>query len=122
MNARRKGLAYVNEVKSILKRTGHIIEGPAHSILWTTRGSIAVHTDFFGVWDLISFHPDQGYRFHQISTDQNKSTKIKEIAKLKMSGYVWGRTKVKNAVAYRRYWVDADGHTEEIETLYLKGG
>lgn len=117
---RAKGLKFVREVKEILKRLGHEVEGPGHAVLKLPSGFVPVHSDFFGVFDLISFHPDHGFRFHQVSTDQHRSEKAREIAKKNMNGTVWGRCKMQNRVAYRTYYVAVDGHTEESETYYLK--
>ncbi len=118
-SSRAKGLSYVREVKEILKRLGHEVDGPMHKVMRLPSGFVPVHTDIFGVWDLISFDK-LGYHFHQVTTDHNRTVKIGAILDKGMSGQVWGRCKEGNRVAYRTYYVYFNGQTEKLETYYLK--
>lgn len=91
-NARAKGLGFCREVKKILEAMGHEVEGPGYATAFFQGATHAIHRDYFGIWDLISFY-ENVYYFHQVSTIENKSTKIKSIQGKKMLGFVWIRSK-----------------------------
>lgn len=132
MNQRNKGLSFVREVKSILQYLGHETEGPGYLIITVPRDidfngvtrriltPVQTHKDYFGAFDLISWDPKvKKFAFHQVSTDDKRSQKIKAILAKGMAGNVWGRTKDGHRVMYRTYFVSKEGEVTEGETYYL---
>ena len=109
MNNRAKGLSYCREVRKILEGMNYIVEGPGYKPLWTGKGMSAVHSDFFGVFDLISFNTSspEGFIFHQVSDISHKSEKIKAIQSNNMPGWVWCRVPSR-PVSYRVFIVNGD--------------
>jgi hypothetical protein len=127
-DSRGKGLAFVREVKTILQSLGHETEGPAYFLIHTPKVTpmgekiiipVQCHKDFFGIWDLISWHKVYGVAFHQVSIYEKRQTKINEIIKKGMSGNVWGRCKQGRNVTYRTYSIDKEGKVTEEETYFL---
>lgn len=125
--SRSKGLNFVREGKLILQRLGHLTEGPGYIIVHIPKFiegqkimvPVQSHRDFFGVYDLISFHPEYGFAFHQFTTLDNKQTKINALIKKGMKGNVWCRCKENNKVMYRTWFVDSGEEVSEGETYYL---
>ncbi len=107
MNARAKGLAACREVKKILQGMGYQVDGPSYGIAFFGGKSVAVHRDFFGCLDLISYKGGQ-YWGHQVTDLNNKSKKIKALAEANIEAWVWCRTKVKNKVQYRVFLRDIE--------------
>jgi len=93
MNNRQKGLQYVREVRRIMEKKGNIVEGPMYRPAFIKGKSRAVHSDFFGLFDLISYNPKNfdTFSFHQVSLNEKRSEKIKAILKAGVSGFFWGR-------------------------------
>ena len=75
---------------------------------------IAIHQDYFGLFDLISFC-DGRYYFHQISNLENKAAKVKAIQARKMSGWVWTRYDEGRKVS-----VECDGSVNEMEARFRR--
>ncbi len=120
---KKRGLAYVSEVKKILLSRGFEVEGPAFRRVWfpDKSGKMKIkvaHVDFFGLFDLISYRPEAGYEFHQVSILPNKSKKEKAILRRGHRGFLWLRTKQNRNVIYRIFRIEKE--TEEIETVLLK--
>ncbi len=115
MNSRKKGLSYVHEVKKILRGMEHQVEGPGFKPAFFGGKLSVVHSDYFDVWDLISFNGDE-FIFHQVSTLSNKSAKIKAIKDKMMPGWVWTRTE--KPVGYRIFQVDWKGKVTEAKAIY----
>ncbi len=89
-SARAKGLDYVREGKRILEGLNHTVEGPGYGVAYYNNRMNPIHRDYFGCFDLISFH-DGIYYGHQFTTLTNKSAKIKAIQKAQLTGWVWCR-------------------------------
>jgi hypothetical protein len=104
MNTRQKGLNYVREVRKILESMGHIVEGPGYALAFFDNRMQAIHRDYFGIFDLISWDGIQLIG-HQVSDIHNKSTKIKEIQGQQMSGWVWARGKKGRKVEWQLFIV-----------------
>jgi hypothetical protein len=114
MNKRQKGLYFVREVKKILEGIGHEVEGPGYKAVWMGNRSVVVHSDYFGIYDLISYC-DGVYYFHQISDIHNKSAKIKAIQKKNHKGWVWSRFSAEDRrVGYRIFFVSDEVTEGEV--------
>lgn len=116
-SARSKGLDYTREVKKILEGIGHIVQGTMFKTVFFNGHLSPVHSDFFSCFDLMSF---DGKIFigHQVSTEANKSAKIKSIQEAKLPGWVWCRfTDDDEKVGYQVYIVDKD-EVKECEMVY----
>jgi len=107
---RSKGLAYIREVRKILEVHGHTCEGPGYAPMWTPKGMIACHRDYFDVWDLLSFTDTNGIHGHQVCTKDNKLRNVKKIQAVGLSGYLWVRLP---GGKYDKYWVEKDKITIE---------
>ena len=126
MQTRHKGLAFVQEVKVILQGLGNETEGPGflikHIAKYIEGKKIIVpvqcHKDFFGVFDLISWHPEHGFAFHQVSIDEKRQEKINALIEKGVNGNVWGRCHQGNSIMYRIYHVKNEKVTEG-EIYYL---
>ncbi len=116
MNARKKGIGYIREVRKILEGMGAVVWGPGYKPMWIKSGSMVVHEDYFNIWDLISYQYGH-YEFHQVSTLHNKSAKIKAIQTAGMPGWVWSR--VDNPIGYRIFKVDSAGNVAETEMMFV---
>jgi len=113
---RAKGLDNVREVRKILEGIGHIVEGPGYGVAYYNARMNPIHKDFFGCFDLMSF--DGFYHGHQVSTKENKSTKIKVLQEAKLPGWVWCRfTDDDGKVGYQVYIVDG-AKVIEAEMVY----
>ena len=115
-NARAKGLGFCREVKGLLEGMGHQVEGPGFKSAYFGGKVNAVHSDYFGVFDLFSFD-GQEFIGHQISTLENKATKIRQIQALKMPGWVWGRFSEARRVGYRLFMINSE-KVEEGEIIW----
>ncbi len=116
-SSRAKGLDYVREVKRILEGLDHIVEGPGYGVAYFNKRMNPIHRDYWGVFDLMSFC-DEKYYGHQVSTAQNKSTKIKALQEAKLPGWVWCRfTDEEGSVGYQVYVVEKD-QVVEMEMVY----
>lgn len=115
MNARKKGLSYVHEVKKLLLAMSHQVEGPGFKPAFFGGKLSVVHSDFFDCFDLISFDGKE-YFGHQVSTLSNKSAKVKAIKAKNMPGWVWARTD--KPVGYRIFQVDRKGKVTEAKAIY----
>jgi hypothetical protein len=114
VNNRQKGLFYVREVKKILQGMNHEVEGPGYKAVWMGNRSVVVHADYFGIFDLISYH-DGIYTFHQVSDLHNKSSKIKAIQKKNFKGWVWSRFSAEDRrVGYRIFFVSDEVTEGEV--------
>ena len=109
MNNRQKGLQYVREVKKILEREGFIIDGPFYRPIFIHGKSSAVHSDLFGVFDLVAFFPaNKMFSFHQVSLDERRAEKIKAILNMGMFGFFWGRGIENRRVYYKKYIIEPE--------------
>ena len=116
-SARAKGLDFVREVRKILEGMGHAVEGPGYGVAFYNAKMNPVHKDFFGVFDLLSFD-GKSYIGHQVSTEANKSAKIKTIQEAKLPGWVWCRfTDDDGFVGYAVYEITGSTITEH-EMVY----
>lgn len=88
MNAREKGIARVREVRKILEGMGHTCEGPGYKPLWIGNRSIPVHSDFFGVGDIISWDGKQ-LILHQVTGKSNKAIHVKVIQEKGIPCWLW---------------------------------
>ncbi len=103
-NRRKQGLNNVREVKKILEGIGHTVEGPGYGVAFYNHRMNPIHRDFFSVFDLMSY---DGSKFigHQVSTEVNKSAKIKAIQESNLPGWVWCRYSEDGTVGYKVYEV-----------------
>ncbi len=121
---RPKGLEYVGEVKKILERNGCQVEGPGYKLRWFPKkggglsGPFYVHTDYFGLYDLISFREDLGFMFHQVSIIEEKSRKVGAMLEAKKGGWFWGRVMDGKKAAFKTFVVE-DGTAKEREGVIL---
>ena len=116
-STRAKGLDFVREVRKILEGMGHTVEGPGYGVAYYNAKMNPVHKDFFRVFDLISFD-GKSYIGHQVSTEANKSTKIKAIQEANLPGWVWCRfTDDDGFVGYAVYEIMGSTITEH-EMVY----
>lgn len=113
MNSRAKGLSFCNEVKKILEGVGHEVDGPFFKAKWFNGKTNPVHCDLFDVFDLCS-HFKGDYYFHQVSTLDNKATKIKALQAKDLPGWVWCRVS-NGRVFYRIFIVKPNKDIEEAE-------
>ena len=110
MNARSKGLGLVRQVKIRLRNLGYLVEGPGYSTKFFNGRMNAVHSDFFGVYDLMAYR--LGFiTGHQVSTLSNKASKCKNLKDNGLAGYVWCHVERGD---WRIWFVDTDGQEEEI--------
>ncbi len=112
MNSRKKGLARVREVRKILEGIGHQVEGPDYSLAYFQGRMQAIHRDYFGVGDLISFFEGQ-YMLHQVTDLPNKSRHINSILEKKLPCWVWCFVSEKRKTWYRVFMVDTKGEISE---------
>lgn len=111
-SARQKGIDFTREVRKILEGIGHTVEGPGYGLAFYAGKMNPCHKDFFGTFDLISF---DGEKFigHQVSTEANKSVKIKLLQGKKLPGWVWCRfSNEEKGAGYEVYEVDGEVITE----------
>jgi hypothetical protein len=102
MNARKKGLQRVHEVRRILEGLGHVCEG--------------IHRDYFSIADLISYSPDdKEFILHQVTDLKNKAIHIKMIQDSELPAWVWCR--LEGRVGYRVFFVTQD-KVEEGEAVF----
>lgn len=118
-SARSKGLDFCREVKGILKGMGHGVEGPGYATAFFQGTIHPIHRDYFGLFDLISFFEGQ-YFFHQVSTIENKSTKIKSIQAKGMAGWVWCRVNEDNQTGFDVFEVYSDFTVEKEMRYFIK--
>ena len=116
MNARQKGLKFVHEVAGILSSMGETTEGPGFKSCFFGGRMSVVHSDYFGLFDLISWDGAE-YRFHQVSTLSNKAAKLRAIRDRMMPGWIWCR--VSDPVGYRIFKVDWKGEVTETEMKFI---
>ncbi len=122
MNTRAKGLQNVREVKKILEGLGHKTEGPGYKTVFFNGRLSPVHSDFFGVFDLISFD-GKSYLGHQVSTEANKTTKIREVKGSKLPGWVWCRfSDEERGAGYEVWMVNGDEVIESEMTYGIRRG
>lgn len=112
MNAREKGIARVREVKKLLQGMGYLIEGPGYKPLWIGTRSVPVHSDFFGVGDLISYFEGK-FILHQVTDLKNKAKHVKIAQEAHIPAWIWSRAKEGGKVFYRLFMVDIEGKIEE---------
>ena len=118
INLRAKGLGFCREVKGILQGMGHIVEGPGFKSLFFGGRVNAVHSDYFGCFDLISFDKNTGkFIFHQVSDLKNKARKVHEIQNAQMNGWMWARINKGRRIGYRLFIVTSDS-VEEGEVIF----
>jgi hypothetical protein len=120
-NPRQKGLSFCREVKKILEAMGHETEGPGYSTAFFGGALHLIHSDYFGLFDLISFFEGK-YFFHQVSTIGHKSEKIKAIQKKGMNGWVWLRVNEENQVGFDVFEVYPDTIIEKEMRYFVKKG
>ena len=119
-SARSKGLDYVREVRKILEGIGHTVEGPGYGLAYYGGKMNPIHRDFFGCFDLMSFD-GKYYLGHQVSTEINKSTKIKTIQEAKLPGWVWCRFSDEDkGTGYEVWKVNGDEITESEMTYGIR--
>ena len=114
---RAKGLDFVREVRKILEGIGHTVEGPGYGVAFYNAKMNPIHRDFFGVFDLMSFN-GQSYLGHQVSTEANKSTKIKAIQEAKLLGWVWCRFSDEDRGAGYEVWMINGNQIIESQMTY----
>ena len=114
---RAKGLSFCREVRKILEGMNHIVEGPGYATAFFQGAVHPIHRDYFGLFDLISFYENK-YYFHQVSTIKNKTTKIKAIQGMGMTGWVWCRVTEDNQTGYDIFIIDGP-IIEEKEMRYF---
>ena len=116
-SARSKGLNFTREVRRILEGIGHTVEGPGYGLAYYNAKMNPVHKDFFGVFDLISFD-GKSYIGHQVSTETNKSAKIKAIQEAKLPGWVWCRFSDEDRGTGYEVWRVFGDTVEDSEITY----
>ncbi len=114
---RAKGLDLVREVKGILQGLGHRTEGPGYSLAFYNGKMNPIHQDYFACFDLISYDGQQ-FIGHQVSTEANKSTKIKAIQEAKLPGWVWLRFSDEDRGAGYEVWMVNGDQITESEMTY----
>jgi hypothetical protein len=115
MNNRQKGLALVRDVKHILEQTGHTVEGPGYKSLFIKGKIVAVHSDFFGCFDLLSAGKDTMIYGHQVCSAENKTRNAKKIFDAGFNGDLWCYDGPRKG--FSRYWVHEDNGQMHIEEL-----
>lgn len=116
MNSRQKGLAGVREVKKILEKQGSRVTNPAYRPLFVGGHMIAVHCDFFGLFDLISLDNEGELHGHQVTVcPEHKSQKIKALKDAKAPGKVWIKYPKKEGPPgrWKAFYVDFNGGVTE---------
>lgn len=115
MNTRQKGLFWVREVRKLLEGMNHVVEGPGYKTAFFNNRIQPVHSDYFGIFDLISF---DGTHFigHQVSDLSHKAEKVKAIQQKKMKGWVWSR--VSNGKVFYRIFIVEPDKVEEAEIIW----
>lgn len=132
---RQKGLQYVREVREILERDRCEVEGPGYGLRFfgnkKSQGNlrkeggeqktrpVLVHADYFKHFDLISYRPDLGYIFHQVSILEEKSRKVDDLIQANMPGWIWGRFYEGVKVAFRIFSVRDTTVIERGEVIFL---
>ena len=116
-SARSKGLNFTREVRRILEGMGHIVEGPGYGLAYYGGKMNPIHRDFFGVFDLMSFD-GQTYFGHQVSTEANKATKIREVKESNLPGWVWCRFSNEEKGTGYEVWRIFGDIVEESEMTY----
>jgi len=119
MNSRAKGLSFCREVRKILEGMDHEVEGPGYATAFFQGALHPIHRDYFSLFDLISFFEGK-YYFHQVSTIENKSTKIKAIQAKGMAGWVWLRVTEDNQTGYDIFIIDGVIIEEKEMRYFLK--
>ena len=114
MNARAKGLQWVREVKKLLEGMGHVVEGPGYSVAFYQGRMNAIHRDYFGIADLISYHQGIFY-LHQITDLHNKSSHVKTIQASGLPCWLWCR--VKGSLDHKIFFL-RNGKIEEGEIKF----
>jgi hypothetical protein len=117
MNARKKGLNYVREVRKILEAMNHQVEGPGYGVAFFAGRMLPIHRDYWGIFDLISFNGE--FHGHQVSTLSNKAVKVKAIRDKMFPGWVWCRVNKANRVGYRVFQIDSFGIVEDNEMQFI---
>jgi hypothetical protein len=122
MKSRQKGLILVREVRKILEGMGEKVEGPGYGVAFFNDRMNPIHKDFFGVFDLMSFRPNcKKFTGHQVSTEHNKSTKIKALQDAKLPGWVWCRFSDEDRGAgFEVYFVDGENVTQAEMTYGIR--
>ncbi len=118
-STRSKGLGFTHEVKRILEGMQHNVDGPFYKSAFFNGKINAVHFDIFGCFDLISY---DGLQFigHQVSTEANKSAKIKAIQEANLPGWVWTRYSEDGTVGYKVYEIMGETITEHEMTYGIR--
>ena len=112
MNAREKGLARVREVRKVLEGLGYTCEGPGYSVAFFAGRMQAIHRDYFGVGDLISYSGGK-FILHQVTDLKNKAKHVRLIQEARLPCWTWCRAKEGRKVFYRVFMVDTEGTLEE---------
>ena len=102
-NERARGLQYVREVRYILEAWGCVVEGPGYRPQFIGKGMMAVHTDYFGVFDLIAIMGNIWHGHQVTSGIGHKAEKVRKIRQAVLWGFVWVRVK---GPTYRIFFVD----------------
>lgn len=119
MNSRQKGLAGVREVKKILEAGGSKVTGPAYKPAFVGGRMIAVHCDFFGLFDLISLDNEGELHGHQVTVcPEHQSQKINALKKAAVPGKVWVKYPKKKVGSpstgrWKAYYIDFEGNVTE---------
>ena len=95
---------------------GHKVEGPGYSTRFFGGKINAVHKDYFDCLDLFSFD-GKDFIGHQISTIDNKATKVRAIQKAGMKAWIWCRFSESRRVGYRIFFVQPT-QIEEGEIIW----
>lgn len=116
MNARQKGLVAVHKVKKVLQARGETVEGPGYKPLFFKGKMIAVHSDYFGAFDLMAFSEIKCLYGLQVCDIKNKLRNAKKIYDIAGCGDLWCHMGVRKG--FNKYLViEVDGkmHIELVE-------
>ena len=89
MNNRSRGLQTVRKVKAILQKRGETVEGPGYKPLFFKGKMIAVHSDYFGAFDLMAFSKIKCLYGIQVCDIKNKLRNAKKIYDIAGYGDLW---------------------------------
>ncbi len=88
-NTRKIGNDKCKEVKELLEKMGHIVDGPFDKVIWFNKRMGKVHHDIFGIGDLISLSKEGKLFLHQVTASNLKSKKEKKIRTLGVECMLW---------------------------------
>jgi len=89
MSNRSKGLLAVHKVKKILQTRGETVEGPGYKPMFFKGRMIAVHSDYFGAYDLMAFSKIRCLYGIQVCDYKQKQRNAKKIYDSGNDGDLW---------------------------------